>query len=749
MSDPVQLPVNDFRALWSRGYRHLIPIIPPHADVAENSHLHKLIGTPNDPRGKAPGTRGRDGKWHFLKGWSTYEASESDLDRWHAMGASIGILAGHESIGIDADAYDSAHAKTIRDAVHEILGHAPERIGQAPKALYMFAPNGVIPYSVLPFGELIDGRRRNRIEVLSLGRQFVVQGPHPKTGKPYFWPVRPEPVENLLMVTNDQIGRLFDRLKVLLPNPGRVETSGGEAPSPESLKEVRPGSVAEALAHIPNTSQRFPTRESYLLMGYAIKGALGDSGFDAYAEWCSRWADGENKAETVASDWGRMKSPYRIGAPWIYDLAAECDPSGYSAADPWFETVAEPESIFGAESGTPAAPRLAATPYAFPPASAIPPREFLYGTHYLREYISTTIAPTKAGKSSLGIVEALAMASGKPLLGVTPTGLYRVRIWNGEDPILEMQRRVFAAIQEYGLTREDLGDRLFLDSGRDMPICIGAQKRDGVTIYAPVISELEKSLEEQKIDAMILDPFIKSHGVSENDNMAVDLVVRELNGVCGRRRVAADLVHHSRKQNGSEATLDDARGASSLVSAARSARVLARMTKREGSGLLNPNDYKRLFRFAEASSNMAISAGDDETWMQIKSVDIHNGIFDANGVCIRSSDKVGVVKTFDLTIAKLEAVREDEAKAPSGAEVAALEAIRANAWRKDTRASNWAGVPVARAFGHDLDTPEGKAATLAVLKKWTSQGKLREVDRKDDGRHVRTYVEVVGFDLFA
>ena len=51
------------------------------------------------------------------------------------------------------------------------------------------------------------------------------------------------------------------------------------------------------------------------------------------------------------------------------------------------------------------------------------------------------------------------MASGKPLLGVQPEGLLRVRIWNGEDPRIELERRIEAAMQWHGLTAADIGDR--------------------------------------------------------------------------------------------------------------------------------------------------------------------------------------------------------------------------------------------------------------------------------------------------
>ena len=111
------------------------------------------------------------------------------------------------------------------------------------------------------------------------------------------------------------------------------------------------------------------------------------------------------------------------------------------------------------EHVTPTAGDLTGSVYHFPDPSTIPPREFLYGGHYVRQFVSATIAPTKVGKSSLGIAEALAMASGKPLLGIEPKGQFRVRIWNGEDPWNEMVRRIAAAIKHYGLTESDIGDR--------------------------------------------------------------------------------------------------------------------------------------------------------------------------------------------------------------------------------------------------------------------------------------------------
>ena len=57
------------------------------------------------------------------------------------------------------------------------------------------------------------------------------------------------------------------------------------------------------------------------------------------------------------------------------------------------------------------------TPFQWVEPALIPPRPWLYGRHLLRKQVSVTFAPGGVGKSSNSIVEALAMASGKPIAG--------------------------------------------------------------------------------------------------------------------------------------------------------------------------------------------------------------------------------------------------------------------------------------------------------------------------------------------
>src|SRR5580704_1792722 len=62
------------------------------------------------------------------------------------------------------------------------------------------------------------------------------------------------------------------------------------------------------------------------------------------------------------------------------------------------------------------APRFTARPYVWRDPRTIPPRQWLHTGHYIRGFVSATIAPGGLGKSSLQLVEAIGMAAGRDLL---------------------------------------------------------------------------------------------------------------------------------------------------------------------------------------------------------------------------------------------------------------------------------------------------------------------------------------------
>src|SRR5262245_18385875 len=95
-------------------------------------------------------------------------------------------------------------------------------------------------------------------------------------------------------------------------------------------------------------------------------------------------------------------------------------------------------------------------PMIWRPTASIPPRKFLYGKHYARDFVSATIGDGGIGKSALKLVEILALATGRDLVGIMPTERVRCLYWNGDDPLVEVERRIHAVAQHFRIDLERL-----------------------------------------------------------------------------------------------------------------------------------------------------------------------------------------------------------------------------------------------------------------------------------------------------
>jgi hypothetical protein len=282
-------------------------------------------------------------------------------------------------------------------------------------------------------------------------------------------------------------------------------------------------------------------------------------------------------------------------------------------------------------------------PFVWREPETIPMRQWLYGGHYIRKFITTTMAPGGLGKSALAILEALCMATGKPLLGVAVPQRLRVWYFNGEDPLEETERRIAAAAKHYALTPSDIEGWLFIGSGRDSDLILATQTRDGIQINEPHAEALGLLFNENQIDLAIVDPFVSSHQVTENDNGAINTVVKRWAGLAESCNVGVDLIHHMRKRpagsGDAELSVEDGRGAVALLSAARSARVLNGMSgvDAEKAGIENRRSY---FKVDNGKANLAPPPEKSE-WRRFSSVDLGNGGGLADG------DSVGVVVAWE------------------------------------------------------------------------------------------------------
>ncbi len=276
---------------------------------------------------------------------------------------------------------------------------------------------------------------------------------------------------------------------------------------------------------------------------------------------------------------------------------------------------------------------LTATPFTWRDPLEIPPRDWVYGRHLIRRNISVTVAPGGVGKSSLTVVQALELATGRRLLDHwLPEHRLRVWLFNLEDERQELDRRISAAMKHYGITESEVGGRLFVDTGREQELILAEQLRDEVKLDETVITHLRHQLEVNEIDVLIVDPFVSSHRVNEMDNGKIDMVAKQWVKRAEERACAIELVHHTRKLNGIEASSESSRGASSLINAARSARVLQRLSDKDLPESGVEPDGCTYFSVRRDKANLA-SAGGREDYRTV-SVDLGQG------------DQVGVVERW-------------------------------------------------------------------------------------------------------
>ena len=374
-------------------------------------------------------------------------------------------------------------------------------------------------------------------------------------------------------------------------------------------------------------------------------------------------------------------------------------------------------------------PKITAKPFVWRDPATMPRRQWVYGHHLIRRFLSTTVAPGAVGKSSLTMVEAIAMATGRPLLGIHPTGKFKVWIWNGEDPLEELERRVAAICLHYGIAPGELDGQLFLNSGRDTEIVIAVTTKGGTVIAQPVVDAMKDTIRENGIDVVFLDPFVACHGASENDNGAINAIAKTIARMADETNTAWDLVHHSRKTGGAEITVEDGRGASALLAAARSGRVLNPMTKEEAerAGVEKPRGF---FRADNGKANLA-PPPDKSEWFALKSVSLDNGgdnPFD-------QPDYVAVVTPWQWP---------DTMETVTVAHLRATQALVATGeWLEAVQGKDkWVGAAVAQVMDLDHTNKGHRTIIGAALKAWFASGMLVKVRRENQHREERTFVEV-------
>lgn len=357
----------------------------------------------------------------------------------------------------------------------------------------------------------------------------------------------------------------------------------------------------------------------------------------------------------------------------------------------------------------------------------VPRREFLYGHYYARGFVSATIADGGIGKSLLKITELLACATGLPLLDITPTERVRVLYWNGDDPYVEVERRIHAACQHYEIDLKKLLEErwLFVGTRDRQPLCIAETKgrggRGGVAVNQGAIADICAFIRENDIGLACFDPLKSVHRVPENSNDDMDIIGDAFNVIAEHTNAAIGLDHHIRKMAFGQAdvTTADARGATALINKVRLSRVLNLMSPALATqARVKEDDRRRYFRADGGKANIAPPT--KATWYKIVAVPC------ANGEHTPTVTAWTYPNAFDaVTPEHMHRVRAMAA---------------ASRYRKDARAEDWIGHAVAEVLNLDLDDEADLKQVKNILKAWFANGVLDVKPQKDGTRHERNYV---------
>jgi hypothetical protein len=253
----------------------------------------------------------------------------------------------------------------------------------------------------------------------------------------------------------------------------------------------------------------------------------------------------------------------------------------------------------------------------------IPPRGWLMANQFCRRFLSSLFAPGGTGKTALRTLQYLALATGRPLTGQHVFRRCRVLLLSFEDDIDELQRRITAALIYHNIDRAELNGWLELSAPKGLKIAEAA--KNGTLQAGPLARTLRAEIEDFRPDVIGLDPFLKLHGLAENDNGAMDYVCDLLVQLAIEHDLSVDAPHHTRKGLLTAGDADQGRGASSIKDAARLVSTLTTMSEEEaqtfGIGVADRRQYVRL----DPAKVNIVPGTQTATWFRLVGVPLGNG----------------------------------------------------------------------------------------------------------------------------
>ena len=267
----------------------------------------------------------------------------------------------------------------------------------------------------------------------------------------------------------------------------------------------------------------------------------------------------------------------------------------------------------------------------------MPARPWVLGHRLIAGFVTATVAHGGVGKSTLTMLESLAVATGENLTGDEPVRTGAVWIYNTEDPMDELKRRVIAAAKRHNLLVSSLSN-VHVTSGRSHPLVLAHSGPSGPVIHVEQLHQVIDYIRKHNIIVWNVDPFVHTHYVDENSNVEIAVVMQCFGKIAEETGCAISLVHHTTKGAGGEGEMDRARGASAFGGAVRIMGTVMTMNEEDAPRWgVAPADHKMYFRLDDAKSNMTAPSS-EVRWFQ-----------KVSEILMPAGDSVGTIIRVDLS----------------------------------------------------------------------------------------------------
>jgi RecA-family ATPase len=639
------------------------------------------------------------GKRPVIQDWQNVTVTPDMVRNWETLfpnARNTGVRCA--AIDVDVNHPVAADLSAATRDWFDGKGNVLTRFGKAPRFLVPIRGN-ITERKIFIFRDAAGNR--HQIEIRTANSQFICDGSHPETHQPYTWHAGRSldtiKFEDLPQTDDKELEQLVDYLREILagnsldiddsPEPGLINTRDPSKkfdpfdclrtmhPSSAGVAKAQPSAIMSLLRKQfhPEEIQDIIVAETIRIAAAANLGwtrAAEEKPVAARLRWAVNTLCHEHEPEKhgdlptwLCADFheawlrvhGQGERPQLFRNPSGWCVRGETGrpgprTDGNNAAKPTSKQSSQQSTAGGgavaAANDASAKPKpdapsgksvLKLRPFKAFDASALPPRSWLYGKHYQRRTVSLTAGPGGMGKSSLDLVEAIAMATCRNLLGEQPEERLRVWYHNGEDPLIEIDRRIAAICQHYKIPQTELEGYLFVTSGNEFPLRVAKGYSD-LKIDHVLVQQISTAIAENKIDLAVFDPLVTLHSVSEVDSGKMDSVIRLFAGIGDDNDAGIEIAHHVRKPaagNNGDYDVHDIRGVAAITDAVRAARVLNRMSEKDAEAA-GCNDTERLFRFRVDRAKANYSPPQVATWRQFVNIELPNG------------DEVGVVAGWNF-----------------------------------------------------------------------------------------------------